>query len=67
MYKVQDYVFFALYCENLTLILETVIAFLIYGKMLFPSLRMRHMKAVSSNSINSPQNLLLAQILLWRR
>ena len=46
MYKVQDYVIFALHCENLTLILDTVIAFLIYRKMVFSSLPMRHMKAV---------------------
>ena len=47
--------------------LDNVWMFSIYGKTVYSSLPLRYLKAVSGNSINSSQNLVLAQILLWHR
>ena len=54
--------FCALYGKNWILILDAVWTFSIYGNMVYSSLPLGLLKAVSSNSISSPQNLLLVQI-----
>ena len=45
-----------------SLILDIVLTFSIHGNMVYSSLPLGLLKAMSGNSINSPQNLLLVQI-----
>ena len=65
MYKVQDYVILCLVLQKLNLTMFE--CFLYMVKRYIPVLPLRYLKAVSGNSINSSQNLVLAQILLWHR
>ena len=60
--KAQDFVILCLVLQNLALIFENVWTFSLYVNVVYFSLPMGILKAVSSNSINSPQNLLLVEI-----
>ena len=61
--KVENYVILCLVLQKLNFNTSHCLDILsLYGSMVYSTLPLGLLKAVSSNSINNPQNLLLVQI-----